>query len=298
MSVINRRRFLAITAASMALPHIALSSPVEWRDYAFGAEVSVKLYGAVENASAALNEIKQTLVDLEKQFSLYDPGSRLSSLNHNGSLVMSDDFAQLVNLADIAHQRTNGLFDPTVQAIFEAKLQGATDLNAVPVGWSRVRFNEDRIRLPKLGMALTFNGIAQGFATDKVRQILDVYGFTQSLVNIGEYSAGDRNARIGIADATGQVFEVTELRNQAIATSSPAGYRFTDGSGHILHPQSPPTDPLWDTVSVTADEAVFADAYSTALVLSPNLNLARELKEQKRVNGVVMRGRTGAVTRI
>jgi len=147
-------------------------------------------------------------------------------------------------------------------------------------------------------MALTFNGIAQGFATDKVRQILDVYGFTQSLVNIGEYSAGDRNVRIGIADATGQVFEVTELRNQAIATSSPAGYRFTDGSGHILHPQSPPTDPLWDTVSVTADEAVFADAYSTALVLSPNLNLARELKEQKRVNGVVMRGRTGAVTRI
>jgi len=55
---------------------------------------------------------------------------------------------------------------------------------------------------------------------------------------------------------------------------------------------------LWDTVSVTADEAVFADAYSTALVLSPNLDLARELKEQKRVNGVVLRDRTGAVTRV
>ena len=138
-------------------------------------------------------------------------------------------------------------------------------------------------------MALTFNGIAQGFATDRVREVLSNHGFEKALVNIGEYAAGDRTARIGIADENDQIFDIAEIQNQSIATSSPGGYRFADGSGHILSPSGRMTKPVWKTVSLVAEKAVFADGFSTALVLAPDTGLAEQLKADGFVERIVLK---------
>ena len=58
------------------------------------------------------------------------------------------------------------------------------------------------------GVAMTLNGIAQGYITDHVKQILAEHGYKDTIVNMGEYNAGDGLARIGIAGSDGNVFDV------------------------------------------------------------------------------------------
>ena len=41
----------------------------------------------------------------------------------------------------------------------------------------------------KQGVGISFNGIAQGYITDKVSEYLKEQGFLHSLVDVGEYCA-------------------------------------------------------------------------------------------------------------
>ena len=47
-------------------------------------------------------------------------------------------------------------------------------------------FDANRIALPRRGMGLTLNGIAQGYVTDRVVGILRAGGIASSLVDMGE----------------------------------------------------------------------------------------------------------------
>ena len=96
-------------------------------------------------------------------------------------------------------------------------------------------------------MGLTLNGIAQGYATDRVVALLRAEGIERSLVDMGESRAvGARDEgvpwRIGIADpdAPERVSETLELVDNAVATSGAYGFRF-DPEGrfnHLLDPKS------------------------------------------------------------
>nr|WP_253286117.1 FAD:protein FMN transferase [Ruegeria sp. HKCCD6157] len=71
------------------------------------------------------------------------------------------------------------------------------------------------------GLALTQNGIAQGFAADLVVRALRKAGWESVLVNIGEYYASGRQFLLGETDPVHGLVEVTHLKDSAIATSSP-----------------------------------------------------------------------------
>ncbi|MDJ0613716.1 MAG: FAD:protein FMN transferase [Rhizobiaceae bacterium] len=302
MSRVSRRRFLQISAAVTAIPSAAFAAPAEWRGFAFGAEVSIKLYGGTFDTQIALDKAVQRMIDLEKLFSIYDPESAVSELNRSGILFNPpDDMSRLLAHVDFVHEKSSGLFDPTVQRIFEAKAQEIpftlrTAMSST--GWNRVSHDRQSIRFPDPKMGVTFNGIAQGFITDEVRNLLSSEGFFKTLVNIGEYAVGDRQARIGIADHQGNLFEVAELRNQAIATTSPDGYRFRDGSSHIISPDGRNLELKWKTVSVVADSAVIADGFSTALALAPDLGLARKLRDANLVKRVYLQHSTGEIVTV
>src|SRR6056297_2116037 len=111
------------------------------------------------------------------------------------------------------------------------------------IGWARVRRDGDSIRLAP-GQALTLNGMAQGFATDRVRALLRDAGLDRCLVNIGEFAALGGPWRLGLADPVhGHLGQVT-LDGTAVATSSPAADQ-VGGQAHILHATA---RPRWSTV--------------------------------------------------
>ena len=168
-------------------------------------------------------------------------------------------------MSDRVHRVSGGLFDPTVQPLWEALVSGG-DVEAARalIGWERVRFNTEEVRLGS-GQAVTFNGIAQGFATDRVADVLADHGLSDTLVNIGEFRGTGGKWRIGLSDPHYGLMGTRSLHNGAIATSSPNA-TLVGKRGHILHEAK---EPLWSTVSVEADNAATADGFSTAFCLAP-----------------------------
>lgn len=261
---LNRRRFLAITAAATALPCASAAGTMHtWRGTALGAECEITLHASSEIARPALSQAQQLLDHVEAQFSLYRADSALNLLNSTGFLAAPDpSFLALMALSDRAHDLTEGAFDPSIQPLWQALAGGGGAAAArALVDWGKVSWDAERIMLGP-SQRLSFNGIAQGFATDLICNAFADLGLDQALVNIGEFRGLGGPWRIGLADPDHGHIGTRTLRSGAIATSSPNALRFAGGEAHILHPQG--RGPLWATVSVEAETAALADALSTA----------------------------------
>ncbi|WP_323784757.1 FAD:protein FMN transferase [Thalassovita sp.] len=289
----TRRRFLAISAAMTAGTAEARQTH-SWSGFALGAEVSMKLYGPKDIAEAALRDAQLMLKEIEKLFSLYDPQSTLSQLNTVGRLTdVPGLFLDLAEVSTQVHNATDGVFDPTVQPVWQALARGQdTQLALQQMGWGRLRYNAHSLTLGE-GQQLTFNGIAQGFATDIIKERLVRNGMTKALVNIGEFNAIGGPFRIGIADPERDIVATRTLRNSAIATSSPE-IQTIGGHSHILNPKSL-APPVWSTVSVEAESAALADACSTAFCLMPRPQIEHVMRKLSDLRQVTLVNNNGDV---
>jgi thiamine biosynthesis lipoprotein len=267
MAPITRRRALSILAAAAPALAFAPGAPrATWRGRALGADASITLVGA--GAGPALNAARDAIRRAEAAFSLFDPGSALSRLNADGRL-RSPPPEMLALAAEVTrvHALTEGAFDPTVQPLW--RLMADTDGRPDPwalkraralIGWEGVRIDPTEIAFARTGMALTFNGIAQGFATDRAAAALSAHGFGHALVNVGEWRAMDGPWRLALGDGG----EVVSLTGGAMATSEPGAIRFGGGPGHILSPGAE-SGAGFARVTVIAQSAARADGLSTAL---------------------------------
>lgn len=285
----RRRRFLKIAAAAMIAPGRAVAE-TRWQGRALGADVSVSLTGDAAAAASVIPRIETLLHRIEAEFSLNDPVSSLSHLNRDGRLVLSPDFRALVTATDEVHRLTGGRFDPTVQPLWRALAEGRpTGPARAALGWHRVRVSARTIRLAA-GQALTFNGIAQGYATDRVRDLLAAEGFVRALVNIGEYAALGGPFRLGVEDPVAGLLGQRTLTGTAIATSSP-GALSLGHAAHILDPMG--TSPRWSSVSVVADTATLADGLSTGLCFLDSDEIAALVRTRPDISSVLLVSHAG-----
>ncbi len=125
------------------------------------------------------------------------------------------------------------------------------------------------------GMAATLNGIAQGYITDRVADMLRAEGFQHVLIQLGEtYALGEAAAgqpwRVAVPTPgeTGSA-GVLELVDRAVAVSAGAATPFepTGRHHHLLDPRTGRSGRGYRSVSVVARRAVVADGLSTALYL-------------------------------
>jgi len=187
--------------------------------------------------------------------------------------LMNPRFATLLRHALHMAEITDGAFDPTIQPLWQAfstveDVEQALQL----IGWSDLIITQDKAQFVQPGMAASFNGIAQGFAADRVSAILTKRGFKNLLVNLGEFSAqGTKQGtpwRLGIRDPiSGRIAAEIEPANKAIATSEARGTLIA-GRSHIFDPLERVGE-RWVSVTVEAAEAWRADALSTAIAASP-----------------------------
>jgi FAD:protein FMN transferase len=252
----NRRRFLVLSAAALATP---VQGQTRWQGRAFGADCALTLSGPIRQIVAALATLPALIGTIEADFSLHRT-SALTTLNATGHLATpSAAFTALIDLAGAIHRLTDGAFDPTVQPLWQAATEGRP--TAARIGWHHVQ-RDTGVTL-KPGMALTFNGIAQGFGADAIKAHLAAHGFDHALIDMGETATLGGPFRLGLQDPVYGELATRTLTGTAIATSSPKA-TLVNGQPHILHPRGLP--PLWSTVSVEATSAALADALSTALV--------------------------------
>ncbi len=298
---LNRRRFLKISAASVAvsalgvIPAAATSQVHRWTGIALGAKAETNLvHEDAATAHALFKDIEAEVRRLENIFSLYQPDSELTRLNEAGILTApSLDLLQLLAQARQLHDVTGGAFDPTAQSLWAYYAEGAYSPNLHKqalkrTGFSKVRFDTAQIEYSVPGMALTLNGIAQGYITDQVAKLLKSRGFGDVAVDLGELNligtAPESDSGWDVTlkpDATlGEVSEKQTLSNKAVASSAQTGTTFDeDGKiSHILDPRTgQPVHSDLRAVSVIADNAAIADGLSTAALVLGEQGLANVL---------------------
>lgn len=293
MTRLTRRRFISIAACATALPYAAHASTVaKWRGIAMGAYAQMQISGLTEvEATPLFARIEKEIARIEDIFSLYRTSSALVRLNKSGSLTAPPpELLELLSSCSALHAATGGAFDPTIQPLWQAYAQGGSvaDIDAARslTGWSNVNFSAARIEFAKPGMALTFNGVAQGYLADRVSAYLREFGMANVLVDMGEIVAlGQRPDggvwRAGIVEPGGvEPVARVELAGRALATSSPVGTYIRDnaGAGHIINPVTGKPADLWRLVSVSAERAAVADGLSTAFCLMNRDEMARALE--------------------
>lgn len=271
MSVLSRRRFLCISACMAfvgpARPEVSELQRVTWRGTALGADISITLDGPDDVTRPLLARARLEIEAFESRFSLYRAGSDLVRLNRQGFLPDLDTYwHELLAHCDCLHHATGGLFDPTIQPLWLAHATGGdTRAAQALVGWERVRLPNASQRSMQLGagQAVSFNGIAQGAATDAVKRLLRDGGLTRVIVDIGETATLGGPFRLAVVDPDHGHFSTTELTEMALAVSSPGALLLGSGRTHILDPQDA-ISPIWSSVAVVARNAAVADGFSTA----------------------------------
>lgn len=222
---------------------------------------------AVESAFAELERIESVM-------SLYRSESQISRLNREGVLEAPDALLiEVLRFAAEVAEKSGGAFDVTVQPLWALKGAKPDAATLALVDWRKVELDEKRVKLAP-GMAITLNGIAQGFAADAAMRVMRAHRMEHALIDAGEFSAHGSNAenapwRIGIQHPRERdaFAALTRLENRCLATSGDYETAFSDdwSRHHILDPETGESPGELASVSVLAPTAMAADALSTTL---------------------------------
>ncbi len=304
----SRRRFLSVLGASAACAALPVaqaaqrdaSMPVVWKGTALGALATITLVHEDRAlARAVLDDCVADVARLERVFSLYRDDSALSRLNAAGELrAPPSELVELLSTSLSMARASDGAFDPTIQPLYrlyEAHFRAPDASPAGPgadaiaqvldlVDHRRVQVAAGRIVLGMRGMAISLNGIAQGYFTDRVADRLRREGFDDVAIDLGEARAAGRRADgnpwtaivVDPEEPSRTLFELT-MGNapgqvQALATSAGAGTRFGPDPRvhHLFDPRTGRSANRYASVSVAASRATIADGLSTVLsVVAP-----------------------------
>jgi thiamine biosynthesis lipoprotein len=256
--------------------------------WALGSNVSLSVAGLPTTAAErALDAAFAELETVEQVMSLYRPASQICRLNRTGELRDPHPYLLAVlRQAEQTSRLTGGALDISVQPLWElysaAKHEGRLPTEGeiaaarAKVGWWGVELRDDLVLLRQPGMAITLNGLAQGFAADRAIAALREHGATHALVNAGEIASRgtrpDGNPwRVGIQHPREREAYVSlaGLAGRSLSTSGDYETTFSADftKNHIFDPRTGDSPAELASVSMVAPTALAADALSTAAMV-------------------------------
>lgn len=263
---------------------------------AFGTTISVRLlHHSADQAERAIGSALGEAKRIDALMSLYRDDSQLSVLNRQGWLDRPNPhLLAVMREARRLARLSGGAFDPTVQPLWTMHADAAkTGRRLAPqelaqarrlVDWKNMQVDAGRIALAMPGMAVTLNGIAQGYASDLALAAIRAAGIKDALLDIGEFSALGNNASrrpwtLGVQNPRDPELIVARLRldGRSMATSGDYEATFTSDFSchHIFDPATGHSPLELASVTVLAPTCMLADGLSTAmLVAGPQRSLA------------------------
>jgi thiamine biosynthesis lipoprotein len=283
----NRRRFLTLAAGACGAFFLAHQRHPSLRlvtreSQALGTHVAMTVLHRDEEAGrAALDAAFAEVERVENVMSIYRPESQISLLNRDGVIERPDPyFVDVLRHAAQVSEKSGGAFDVTVQPLWPLYASGEIPDPAVlhstlqQVDWRSVKIADACLTLTKPGMAITLNGIAQGFAADMAMRAVRAHGVEHALIDSGELSALGRNLegavwKIGIQHPRqpDAYAALAALDHRCLATSGDYETAFSAdfSRNHIFDPHTGESPGELASVSVLAPTATSADALSTTL---------------------------------
>ncbi len=246
--------------------------------HAFGTTVFIRVEGlAKPEAEAALDAAFAEIRLVERVASLTNADSEISRLNRDGALKNPHPaFVEMLRFSQRLHQASNGAFDITVQPLWllcDGKAKQGAWPNAAELEAARrladqgkLQVDEDYLSFAEPGMGMTLNGVAQGYAADRVAAVLRARGVTSAFFDTGEIEAlglrPDRSAWTAAIQHPRHADKSVALANVtgALATSGDYEYFWSPDfeRNHILDPRTGVSPKGFASASVLAPTGLAA----------------------------------------
>lgn len=256
--------------------------------FAMDTYMELTAYGreSEEAVEAAVQEIQR----LDALLSTGSDNSEITKLNHNKKATVSEDTAFLLKRSIEIWKSTGGAFDITIYPVMRAwgfaggeyriPTEEELDRLLAYVDTSKLTFDEatGTIAMPEQ-TEIDFGGIAKGYTSMRVAQIMKDYHIASAKLNLGGNvqtvgAKPDGSAwRIAIKnpDDTQSYLGVIAVEDKAVITSG--GYeRYFEENGtvyhHIIDPQTgKPAQNGLKSVTIVCEDGTLADGLSTALYI-------------------------------
>jgi FAD:protein FMN transferase len=253
---------------------------------AFGTTVRFTVAAtSLREANAALDAGYAELRAVHAAASLFDGQSEISRFNSGAAIdAPSPILLHLARLSDQLWRDTGGAFDVSVQPLWSVwqkamkqqrqPTQSEIEAALEPVGWHGLDMRGLPLRRNDQS-AITFNGIAQGYAADLVMGAFKAHGVTSGYADTGELAIdsvdGTSATRLAIRDPRDveKVRGYIEVSEGFVATSGDYATTFTSdfAHNHIFDPASGLSPADLAAVTVTAPTGALADGLATAFMV-------------------------------
>jgi thiamine biosynthesis lipoprotein len=279
---------------------------IEINGYAQGTTYHIIYYAPDSNV--VQKQADSILSGLDKSVSLYLPTSLISRFNHSVKGIAVDrQFCILIRKAIEINRATQGAVDVTVKPLVDAwgfgvnkpaKTPGHKQIKEILkyVGTNKIWLQGNFLHKRSKHVQIDLNGIAQGYSADLLAELLEHYGITNYMVEIGgelriKSSKPDKEPfRIGIEAIDGNDIMPSPIRKViapgygAITTSG--NYRkHLEVKGkqisHIMNAKTGyPAENEMISVTVWAKDGITADGYDNGFMVMGLKNTLRFLKDR------------------
>jgi thiamine biosynthesis lipoprotein len=256
-----------------------------------------------EQLQAAIDEV---LEETDRHLSTYDAASEISRFNASATtepVEVSEPLGSVVAIANEVSVASGGAFDITVGPLVRAWGFGDEETGPVTApdaqelarlraeaGFGKLQSLSGRRALRKAvpGLQLDVNGIAPGYAVDRIAERFDALGVHDYLIELGGevrargLSPAGRPWRVAVETPLAgerKPYALVELDGLSASTSGDyRDFRIVDGHrvSHTIDPRSgAPVTHRLASVCVVDASAARADAFATAMmVLGPEQGMA------------------------
>ena len=249
--------------------------------FAMDTYMEITAYG--RNCEKAVEAAIQEIERLDALLSTGSETSEVTRINQNKEGTLSEDSVYLLQRSLEIYESTKGAFDITIYPVMEAwgfageefRVPSKEELNDLieSVDSSRLSYNQEtnQLTMPE-NVKIDFGGIAKGYTSARVAQIMEEYGVKSAKLNLGGNvqtigSKTDGSAwRIAIKspDESLPYLGVISVMDKAVITSG--GYeRYFEENGEIYHHIIDPAENGLVSVTIVCEDGTLADGLSTAL---------------------------------
>jgi FAD:protein FMN transferase len=291
-------------AAAGALTLKPRATTVSRPGTAFGTTVSITVTANSETqTNRAIDAGFAEIRAVHKAASLFEAGSEIIRLNMAHRLDQpSFIFRHIAQVSDKLHQLSQGAFDPSIQPLWSMWQNGPPSEQDVAdalarVGWQHFSMSDQHASLANRA-TLSFNGIAQGYAADRVMLAVRESGAIAASIDTGEIGRLNADGALAIQHPRrNESLGLLKITNGFVAVSGDYATSFTPDflHHHIFDPKRGFSPRELASVAVVAPTGAFADGLATAfMVMGVEKSLAC-LKQVQACSALFM-DKAGAIT--
>lgn len=292
-----------LTVASVIIIWNQQTTPYQHNTgFIFGTTYSI----TYQNNKDLQAEIEAEMNEVDAALSPFNKRSIITAVNNNHQIKLNQKFMQVFNLAENISHETDGAFDITVAPLVNEwgfgfrkgvnPTKHVIDSLRQIVGYQKVALINGKVVKKDPRINLDCSGIAKGYGSDCVANLLHRHGIENFMVEIGGeiVTAGVNPDRvpwkIGVTkpvdnptQQNGELQTVLNVTDKAMATSGNYRNFYYKGGRKYAHTIDPKTGyPVQHNIlssTVIADNCATADAYATAFMVL-GLNKAKVILQR------------------